>query len=69
MYSVYPNPTTSFVFVNGFDIQEIELFTLSGVRILKTNNQKINLTTLPKGVYLAKILARSGTVIKKIQKN
>ncbi len=69
MYSVYPNPTTSYIYVNGFDVQAIEIYTLSGVRILKTNNQKINLSTLAKGVYLAKIVAKSGTVIKKIQKN
>ena len=69
LYNVYPNPTKSLVYVNGFDIQEIELFTLSGVRILKTTNQRINLSTFPKGVYLAKIVAKNGTIIKKIQKN
>lgn len=68
LYSIYPNPTISFIYVNGFDIQTIEIFTLSGVSIFKTNQQKINLTALSKGVYFAKITAKNGTVLKKIQK-
>ncbi|MEI8085941.1 MAG: T9SS type A sorting domain-containing protein [Paludibacter sp.] len=68
LYSVYPNPTKSSVFVSGIDIKEIELCDLSGKRIFTSNEQKINLGNLPKGTYLAKITSEKGLFIKKIIK-
>jgi hypothetical protein len=68
LYSVYPNPTNSYVYVNGVDIQCIQLCTLSGNTIYTTNNPKMNLSTLPKGTYLAVIVTNNGTVIKKVQR-
>lgn len=66
LYSVYPNPTKSSVFVNGIDIMEIELCNLAGKSILTTTEQNVNLSKLAKGVYLAKIKTAKGTFIKKI---
>lgn len=68
LYSVYPNPTKSSVFVSGVDIKQIELCDLSGKRIFTSNEQKINLGNLPKGTYLANIITEKGTFIKKIIK-
>ncbi len=68
-YNIYPNPTHSTVYVNGFDIEEIELFTLNGKSILTTNNQELDLSSLPKGIYLAKLTTKAGTFMKKIEKN
>lgn len=67
-YSVYPNPTLSTAYVNGYDIQEIELIALNGKSIFVTQNPKLDLSLLPKGIYLAKITAQSGTYMKKIEK-
>ena len=67
-YSVYPNPTLSTAYVNGYDIQEIELIALNGKSIFVTQNPKLDLNLLPKGIYLAKITAQSGTYMKKIEK-
>ncbi|MEI7503441.1 MAG: T9SS type A sorting domain-containing protein, partial [Paludibacter sp.] len=68
LYSVYPNPTKSTVFVSGVDIKQIELCDLSGRRIFTSNEQKINLANLPKGTYLANVITEKGTFIKKIIK-
>jgi len=68
LYSVYPNPTKSAVFVSGVDIKQIELCDLSGRRIFTSNEQKINLANLPKGTYLANVITEKGTFIKKIIK-
>ncbi|MCE5332255.1 MAG: DUF2271 domain-containing protein [Bacteroidales bacterium] len=68
-YNIYPNPTHSTVYVNGFDIEEIELFTLNGKSILTTNNQNLDLSSLPKGIYLAKLTTKTGIFMKKIEKN
>ena len=67
--SVYPNPTNSNIVVKGSDIQGIELFDMAGLRILKTNESKVNLSELSKGFYLAKIKTTNGSIIKKIEKN
>jgi len=68
LYSVYPNPTKSFVFINGLNIKEIVLTTLSGKLILTSNNQNINLSKIPKGIYLAIVKTEKGTITKKIAK-
>ena len=67
-YSVYPNPVISTAYINGYDIEEIELIALNGKSIFVTQNQKIDLSGLPKGIYLAKITSKTGTYMKKIEK-
>ena len=67
-YSVYPNPTRSTAYISGFDIKEIEVLTLSGKFIFATANQRMDLSALPKGVYLAKLTTNAGVFFKKIEK-
>lgn len=69
LYSVYPNPTNSTIFVSGPEIQEIEVYTISGKRILKTKLQTVNISTIPKGNYLVKVYSGKGEFIKKVTKN
>lgn len=68
LYSVYPNPTKADIYVSGTDIQGIEIFTVAGKSILKTNLQKLNLSALSRGAYLAEITTAKGTFVKKIIK-
>ena len=68
LFNVYPNPTNSAIFVNGVDIQKIEIFTVAGENVLTSNTQNIDLSPLPKGFYLAIIRANGGTAVKKIEK-
>jgi hypothetical protein len=67
-YSLYPNPTRSTVYVSGFDIQQTEVLTLSGKLVFSTNNKNIDLSTLPKGIYLLKLKTDTGTFFKKVEK-
>ncbi|HLP05394.1 MAG TPA: DUF2271 domain-containing protein [Paludibacter sp.] len=68
LYSVYPNPTKSTIYVNGGDVNKIEIFTVSGKRLLTTNQQQLNLEQLPKGIYMAQISTSKGMFIKKVVK-
>jgi len=68
LYQVYPNPTTSSIFVNGLDLQNVEIFNMAGKSLLKSNLHNVNLDALPKGVYMIKINSETGTVIKKLIK-
>ena len=65
LYNVYPNPATSSIFVNGLDIYEVEILSLSGKSILKTKEQTINVSSLMRGNYLLNIKSKMGTVLKK----
>ena len=69
LYSIYPNPATSTVFVNGPDIQSIDVFTLDGKRIFSSNLQKLNINALKKGTYLININTGKGVVSKKLIRN
>ena len=69
LYQVYPNPTASSIYVNGLDIQQIEIFNLTGKSLIKTNLHNVNLNALPKGVYVIQINSETGTVMKKLIKN
>jgi len=68
LYTVYPNPTVSSVFISGPDIREIQIRTLSGKSVLKTNQLKVDLSALASGIYLAEITTDKGFVYKKIVK-
>ena len=68
MYSVYPNPTVSSIFITGSDIKEVEICSLNGKSIFTCKEQKVDLSRLAKGLYLAVIRAKTGTIVKKIEK-
>lgn len=68
LYSVYPNPTRSNIFVSGLDIQRIDVYTIEGKRVLETIIPTIDLSSFPKGNYLVRVLTKNGTFIKKISK-
>ena len=68
LYQVYPNPAKTTIFVNGFDINEVEVFSIDGKSLLKTKEQTLNLSSLVHGTYLVQIKSKLGTVLKKIIK-
>ncbi|MEI8087225.1 MAG: DUF2271 domain-containing protein [Paludibacter sp.] len=68
LYSIYPNPTKSEVYVDGIDVRGIDIYSNSGKSIIKTKQQKINLSHLPNGIYLAHIITDKGVIVKKITK-
>jgi len=68
LYSVYPNPAISSIFVSGSDINEVEICSLAGKSILISKEQRIDVSALPKGFYLAVIRSKVGTVLKKFEK-
>jgi hypothetical protein len=68
LYKVYPNPTKSNIYVDGSDVQQVEVFNLEGKLLLKSNQQNLNLAGLVKGTYLAEITTAKGKLVKKIVK-
>lgn len=69
LYTIYPNPAKTNIFVDGLDIQQVEILTMEGKSVLKSNQQKINLTGLPNGKYMVRISTPQGELVKMMVKN
>lgn len=67
-YTIYPNPTRSTIYVNGFDIKTVDVLMLNGKLVMSANSQHLNLSSLPKGIYLIKLTTDTGIYFKKIEK-
>lgn len=71
--SIYPNPTTDKVVIEGFGINQVRVFNMMGQEI---QNQSVNqdrviidLATQPAGFYFIEIMSEQGLETKKIVKN
>lgn len=68
----YPNPTTDFITISGYKLKSITIFNLFGKELASfniTRDQNIlNLSFLPNGIYLAKIENEMGVFCKRIIK-
>lgn len=65
-YQIYPNPTTGFVSVRIEGDFKIEIINKLGEVVFSTNKNSFNLSSLPFGVYLAKITTKDNVGIEKI---
>lgn len=68
---VFPNPTTDKLFVQGNAITSIAVSDYAGRLLLlqnysPTNLATINVSKLPKGMYLIKVADKNNTVVKKV---
>ena len=68
LYSIYPNPAHTFIYVSGPDIKKIQIQSLSGANLLVSNQQKVDLSTLVRGSYLLKVVSESGSYAVKFIK-
>lgn len=68
-YTFFPNPALSYVFVKGEDIKALEVMTLSGRRLIKTNQKSVNVALLPSGTYLIRIYTSKGIITKKFTRH
>lgn len=70
--NIYPNPTTSKVYLQSSEeIKSVVIFDLSGKILLKTMNQvenSLDVSQLQKGMYFLKISVGNRLIIKKLSK-
>ena len=70
--SVYPNPATNHLFIDNnstMNIENISIYNIIGQELIKTTDEKIDVSNLTKGTYFLKIYFDNGKgVIKTIQK-
>lgn len=67
-FSIYPNPATEKVFIKGDKVSDIEMYSIDGRKLNVTVNsdQSINISHLPKGVYLIKLKIKQQETTKKL---
>jgi len=69
---LYPNPCTNgFYIETGEKINAVSVYNLNGIMFLTkqiVGNDFVNISSLPKGMYLVKLITSEGTTLRKIVK-
>lgn len=61
---IHPNPANDVVnFETNFDIKSIEFYNIQGQKVLTSNQKKIDVSNLTKGLYIVKIQNSNGVII------
>lgn len=55
MYSIYPNPVTDYLSIDGISFDEAIIYNNLGQIVLKSNNNRIDVSSLESGIYLLKL--------------
>ena len=67
--SIFPNPTFDKIKIETENnIDKIEIYSVSGQKLLATKNKEIDLSSFSKGIYLLKIHFETGIIYRKIIK-
>ncbi|WP_187658705.1 T9SS type A sorting domain-containing protein, partial [Flavobacterium macrobrachii] len=65
-FTIYPNPVTDFIEIDTNSIiKEVNLYTISGQLILRSNQKRISTIQLPEGIYLIRIEDENGSFATK----
>ena len=65
---VYPNPVQDILSVKADNVTSITVFSLTGQRVLETNNSHVDVSSLSQGVYFAKVVADGNIIVNKFVK-
>lgn len=69
--SVYPNPATDFITVEGEDLRRVEIYSLSGALLLTTRlttSSSVDIRQLHEGLHIVKVTTGKGVAVRKIIK-
>lgn len=67
-YSIYPNPVSSVLHIEGDDVQRVMLYDLSGRLISESHGSEMDMSRLAAGLYLVKVQTSAGVKVEKIIK-
>jgi len=66
---IYPNPATNYIIVEGNGIKQIDIYDISGKRLMtQSNDGYINIERLGKSIYLLKVETEDGITANKFLK-
>ncbi|WP_162897286.1 immunoglobulin-like domain-containing protein [Aquimarina sp. BL5] len=64
---IYPNPTSDKLFISR-EVEKVIIYTITGQKILETNNNSIEMSSYRSGVYLVHIFTNKGNTVKRIMR-
>ncbi|KFC24209.1 T9SS type A sorting domain-containing protein [Chryseobacterium sp. FH1] len=62
---VYPNPVVDVVKIDSKNLKSASLYDMNGKKLLESNKTEINVSQLPKGVYVLRIVTSDNNVVSK----
>jgi hypothetical protein len=69
-FSIYPNPTTQFLNISSLILDAVTIYNIVGKELIKVSNQnRIDVSSLSKGIYIIKVSDGINTSTKKFIKN
>lgn len=61
---LYPNPTNNLVYIN-VDVKKVEIYTITGKKVLEVSTKNIDVSALKAGVYFVNIHTETGSIVTK----
>ncbi|MGC6437461.1 MAG: FISUMP domain-containing protein [Flavobacteriaceae bacterium] len=68
-FTIYPNPAKNYLNIDCSSIESVLVYNILGKELIKNNSNRINVSSLPKGVYFIKVSDGMNTSTKKFIKN
>lgn len=59
---IYPNPTSDIINIVGINVKQIEIFNISGIKVLISNNNQIDVSGLKCGTYISRIIGKNNEI-------
>ena len=71
-FEVYPNPVRDHLTLHSDDIQQVSLYTITGVCVFESaknhNAFEVDMSSLPQGMYILRVQTKDGTMARKVIK-
>ncbi|ARV08385.1 beta-glucanase [Winogradskyella sp. PC-19] len=70
-FKIYPNPSNAIIFVDSqLSIDSLKLYNALGQMVIeKFGEKRINVSNLPQGIYVLKIISENATITKRVVVN
>jgi hypothetical protein len=68
-FNIYPNPTKEYLNIDFSSLESVSIFNILGKELIKESNNRINVSSLSKGVYFIKVSDGVNSTTKKFIKN
>lgn len=66
--SMYPNPCSDQLNVEGETVRSISIIDCTGKIVMSTGNKQVNVSSLAKGIYSVIVVSKGGQIVKRLVK-
>ncbi|MBN9338113.1 MAG: T9SS type A sorting domain-containing protein [Chryseobacterium sp.] len=62
---VYPNPVVDVLHIDDKNLKSVALYSMDGKKLLETKSSEMNVSKLPNGVYVLRIVTSDNNIVSK----